>query len=97
LTACIASILELNIEEVPRFHNDTWWVELRKFLYEKGYTAKLLKITDRYPQEFYILNGRSIRGRLHSVVAFGKDIVHDPHPDKTGLEVREDLIVITRS
>lgn len=37
------------------------------------------------PTGFSIANGMGPRGRRHSCVAFDGQVVHDPHPDRTGL------------
>lgn len=41
----------------------------------------------------HILGGQSGAGP-HAVVARGLDIIHDPNPARTGLDVREDVVVL---
>lgn len=81
--------------------NRTWkmlWKDLQVFLLEhygfwmidlKSDVFKLDSIDeDRYPQlqAFHIVSGQSPRGpHQHSCVARGGKIIHDPHPDATGL------------
>ena len=46
------------------------------------------------PGVYYILGGLSPRGRPHAVIAKGCEIVHDPHPDKTGLVSVDGLVIL---
>jgi len=42
-----------------------------------------------------ILSGKSPRGDfLHSVVADGLTIIHDPHPSRAGILTQEDVVVL---
>jgi len=78
LSACIASILELKIEEVPVFISSDWWNDLQKWLQSKGYFAIDIEAKNKegycnfyeVPKGLYvILTGDSPRGDfLHCVV-----------------------------
>ena len=97
--AVIASLLDLNIEEVPHFLRDAngepekYWVGLQSFLRSKG--LSFLVTRARSGSAFYgddepvyhEISGPSPRsaGRFHSVVGCDGAIVFDPHPDGTGL------------
>lgn len=39
----------------------------------------------RNPGLYYMLSGTSPRGTCHVVICLGNQMVHDPHPDGTGL------------
>lgn len=83
LQACIASILELSLDEVPHFSAEGpyWWECLSEFLDRYGLEPVQIGTTYRVTG-YRILTGLSPRGNfLHSVVALGKNVVHDPHPD----------------
>lgn len=96
-SACVASILELPIEEVPYFMgdpeepHDAWGRRLDAWLRPRGLYALHFEndptAADAYPiSGLYILGGRSPRGDFaHAVVACGKRIVHDPHPSRAGI------------
>lgn len=105
LSACIASILELPIEDVPTFaaHED-WWERAVAWLDERGHTIwpiptwilDALTVSPDALDCWYIACGKSPRGDFnHGVVASGAHIAHDPHPSRDGLDgpVREAWIV----
>jgi hypothetical protein len=108
-SACLASLLDLPIKEVPKFAAETetsrdFWKVIEKWLSDRNY--KLLSITFPDPQilsrtdfengGYCILSGVSPRRKAdgnikyHAVVGkaegFGVKIIHDPHPDRTGLQ-----------
>ena len=96
LAASLASILELQLSEVPEFEKwkedtEEWWWELNKWLEEIGFT--LLQWSDGNPSwlpGYYLVSGISERGISHIVVYQNGKMVHDPHPSKTGLkEIKE--------
>lgn len=106
--ACMASVLDLKIEDVPNFASgttstDDFWIEVRAWLDKMNLTMIAITIEkaetlDRMYFEYnhyVILTGVSPRLRpdgspkYHAVVGrtkgYGIEIVHDPHPDRTGL------------
>lgn len=95
MSACIASLLELPIERVARFirepgdtHIFQWAERLDDFLAPFGlYALHFAADPERaaFPGVLHIMTGISPRGRPHAVIGKGRRIVHDPHPDKTGL------------
>lgn len=98
-SACIASILELKLKEVPNFcggqdHNfkpcspDDWAKETGIWLEKRGYVGAFFLAPDIYrPDSFHILSGKSPRGEWeHAVVALGNALVHDPHFSKNYLD-----------
>ncbi len=96
-SACVASILHLQIEEVPFFGADElWWTRFAEWLEARNLYAICLKHRPgRAPVGYHILSGKSPRGDfMHSVVAKGEDVVHDPHPSRATILDRVDCIVI---
>lgn len=108
-SACVASILEMPLDDVPFFMTgDDWWHKFTVWctqhgvepIYVLGYPPPVYL---NRPELFrhYILSGHSPRlpgdpTKLHSTVAFDTEIVHDPHPDRTGLLSRDDCIFLRR-
>lgn len=97
--ACVASILELDLADVPELsagdHTDTnarWLRTLNDWLRTKD--MAYLEIGSLPPDDYAYLNistyhivvGPSPRGSYnHAVVGLNGKIVHDPHPDGSGL------------
>ena len=102
--ACLASIFETTIEEVPRFRSedpagdDRWWPDIIRWCRARGMTIVL------YPNEsftewpivpigYYVASGPAARGLQHSCVYRSGKLCWDPHPDATGLNSIEDLML----
>lgn len=85
-SACLASILEVAIEDVPRFLGP-YWDDFLPWLADRGLSASLYRRGDRAPRGFSIAGGPSRRfaGRMHACVAYDGIVVHDPHPSRDGL------------
>ena len=108
LSACVASILEIPLDEVPLFHDPTspvyvpQVIKLDAWLRPVGLCAVEYSLADpallaQLPKDlFYILGGMSPRQRGHVVVACGDNIVHDPHPSRAGLVSADCFTVIGR-
>jgi len=93
-SACLASLFDLHIEEVPNFFlthgsNATdWWNGVRQWLKIKRYGLITLELNQFLLEElkgYYIVSGQSPRELQHSTIWRNGTMVHDPHPDKTGL------------
>lgn len=87
LQAAVAAIYELPIEAVPHFVQFTRWGEaLRMWVEDQG--ADLLLWKSDEPQDVPLLAfGKSPRGDFrHAVVWQAGRMIHDPHPDGTGLD-----------
>ncbi len=92
--ACIASILDLSIEEVPNFVDlgpikswflavNDWLVETRRHFYLHLETKAA---GNGIGWGYHVMNGMGPRGVMHSVVGFGDvGMVWDPHPSHAGL------------
>ena len=86
LRACIASIFELPIEEVPNFadYGTSYLVSLKKFLKKYGLEALTIwqiRENDWKPDGYHLIYGYSKRGVKHAVVGYKGKIVFDPYPD----------------
>ena len=95
LAACIASILNLPLAEVPDTGGKSafdQYTVLQAWLKERK--GALLRVDGQVTpfltgDVFYVLTGQGPRGQRHAVVAQGNDIVHDPHPEGGGLLDRD--------
>ena len=94
-SACIASVLEIGINEVPNVAKDFAWFQIMdEFVNKYGYGLYLMErkeipVSDIWCKHAYIIaNGQSPRheNRTHSVVYKNGKMVHDPHPDNIGLD-----------
>lgn len=94
-SACIASLLEMPVSEVPWFlGHDDWYAAFAAWLRPHGYYPVTVPWSAEWcPEGYYILGGRSPR-HSHAVVARGREIVHDPHPSRDGLVSREDCTLL---
>lgn len=87
MAACVASLLEMNLEDVPNFAaiEGDWWGEFQAWLYDRGWVA--LTLDGDYPWPGYsAISGDSPRGDFkHLVVGLNGKLAHDPHPSGDGL------------
>lgn len=102
-SACVASILELPIDDVPFFMAPgDWYPRFEEWLKPLGYYPVCFELegaSQSVMKEFgvHILSGKSPRGDFeHSVVACGDKVVHDPHPSRDGIGELVDYILIVR-
>lgn len=91
LSAVVASLLDMPIEDVPNFTDsiDTFWQDFEKFIQSKGYQYLGTKRIDERCKTidgFYIVLGTSPRGISHSVIYKNGELVHDPHPQGGGVK-----------
>jgi hypothetical protein len=94
-SACVASILDLTIDDVPYFMDvEDWIAKFARWLDRYDLYPVTFKVgPEWHPAGLYILGGKSSRGD-HAVVARAREIVHDPHPSREGLIHREDATVL---
>jgi hypothetical protein len=85
--ACIASILELNLDDafdISQYGDDVFYDEITKWLNDKGYHMICFPYLDIHnlPLKlpgYYIIGGtQKASGIKHVEVAFNGEIVHDP-------------------
>lgn len=93
--SCVASVLELALDDVPHFAAlpaATWWGSFVDWANAAGYDVVA---HDDAPDGFAICSGRSPRGAFyHAVVVEDGVIVHDPHPSRDGLLTRAHYITL---
>lgn len=95
----LASVLDLPLDEVPHFVQDDhthngrenfewdWWKRSIDWLRDRGMKLEYAKV-DETPGEYLLVSGKSPRGdgTIYHVVIYRDGVmVHDPHPDGTGL------------
>jgi hypothetical protein len=91
LGACIASVLELGLSEVPGFgdFDGDWFADLEEFLARFDLQPLRMGVPETRdywtPAGYHLTFGWTQRGTWHSVVGWAGEMVHDPHPDKSGL------------
>ena len=103
LQAALASLFDLPLDSVPHFvaYSDAqWWAEFNAWLGSR-FGLFIVSITrEQVPyldqRGYYIQYGNSPRGFPHVVIAKDGEMVHDPHPDGTGLVKVEGEYVIAR-
>ena len=102
-SACVASLLEIPISEVPYFMGDEkdwgvkdWFQDFLAWLRPRGWWAIPIPLRNGWkPEGLCILSGKSPRGDFdHSVVARGLEMIHDPHPSRAGLDSHKDVVVL---
>lgn len=95
LQACIASLLELPIEEVPHFvqdetdhdnHDDWYWLKkVQEFLKPLGKRLVPSQPVGNFAETYQLIVGQSPRNVGHGVIYQNGKLVHDPHPSNQGL------------
>lgn len=96
--ASVATLFGLAVDQVPHFcrkGNDEWFKEFQDWLKARGWSCFAVPTGDpagwfmsiALAETVYLLAGPSPRFKdeMHQVVAKGTEIIHDPHPDGTGL------------
>uniref|UniRef100_A0A6M3IIZ5 Uncharacterized protein n=1 Tax=viral metagenome TaxID=1070528 RepID=A0A6M3IIZ5_9ZZZZ len=93
--ACVASILELPLTDVPNFmlpNSDGWVERMQEFTKPYGFLTLNLFFTDGKSEEYLkdcytIAGGESPRSpeREHAVVWKNGKMVHDPSPTRAGI------------
>lgn len=103
LSACLASLLDIPVENTPTFYGKDWGVELIKFLDENGCDfngcASFAEIEKETGIDgFVIVGGGSPRGLScgHAVIYKNGEPYFDPHPSNDFLTKPEMVYSITR-
>ena len=91
LAACVASILEIGIDDVPNPHGAGWFERWQEFLVDYGYQMVSIDVSNGIvPAEYHIISGKSLSGDwYHCVVGHQGKIIFDPNPNTNGLETEE--------
>jgi hypothetical protein len=92
LMACAASVLEIPLGTLPEITKDNegeWWLVFDKAIRERGFRiAELMNDPPLAPLGYAIAIGPTQRfdgQENHACVALDGDVVHDPHPSRSGL------------
>lgn len=92
--AVVASILERPIAEVPHFADLTkgqgareFWGAVYEWLEGQGYEYVPTKVAPAGALAYHSITGPSPRGNgtYHAVVGLNNEVVHDPHPSRSGI------------
>lgn len=89
--ACVASILELPLSEVPNYsQTGVWWIQWSEWLLSRNLYLLEVRRGDDSEEEFvkgyHIITGPSYSGDWnHSVVGLNGKMVHDPNPKRKGI------------
>ena len=101
MSACIASILDIPLSEVPYFvgMGERWFAGIISWLRERNlciarYHPRCGRVGaeaglgfEGIPKGWSLMSGPSVRGSWgHMVVAFDGQLFHDPHPEGGGLK-----------
>ena len=96
MSAAVASILEVPLEDVPNLCGDRWLQKLQRWLRKRGRKPVVL---DEWPEGrrgYGIGMGMSPRGIRHAVVVRGGTMAHDPYQSRDGLTKTDCYIVFDR-
>jgi hypothetical protein len=94
LQACIASLLDLPLDDVPHFLlHDDWTGALEQFLTAHGRRLHAQPASDHCA--YGMAWGPSKRGVRHAVVWADGRMAHDPHPSHAGLLHVTELFALT--
>lgn len=100
--ACIASILEMDVEDVIQIqehYDDPEWPQiLQRWLNSKGYRWRTIEPEDNVSGKYILVSGTSPRFPDCSHIVIYKDgiMVHDPHPDRTGILNEQNFEIIEK-
>lgn len=99
--ACLASLLEVDIDIIPDFYylyKSDWYNRFLEWLEQFDLTAVIFdSLPFGFPLNYYYLvGGISERGIMHSCVAHSGKIVHDPYPGGNGFNDILDYTIFIR-
>lgn len=98
-SACVASILEIPITQVPFFMEpDEWWPGFVEWCRRRGVAAQFYYADEHVPAGYSIAGGYSPTDPMqgHACVAHDGDVIYDPHPARLGLGVIDRYIVLEK-
>ena len=100
LQACVASIFNIKLAEVPNFMRwrSEWHDRLTEFCIERGLYP--LHVNTDEPEGnlrgYHLMAVMTTRGILHSVVGYNGKMVHDPYPGGSEItEVQEYTVFVS--
>lgn len=87
LVCCLAFITGAAYEDIPQFvrdHGAMWSEAMREWLAERG--LEVVAFDNHYPRcGVYMADGWTGRETAHMTVWRGVEMIHDPHPSRSGL------------
>lgn len=89
--AVIASLMEVEVEEVlqiqEHYDNPEWVQMLAGWLHERGWQWRSPYENEDLTDKYVLVDGQSPRHPdcTHVVIYLNGKMVHDPHPDNTGI------------
>lgn len=88
LTACLASVLEVELDDIPEVPQERWWQRMEEALFSRGRLPVWISL-ETVPKVLSLGSVQSPRleGELHSVVVRNGITVWDPHPDQDAYEL----------
>lgn len=97
LQACIASLLELPLEDVPHFTamGEEWWFNMRDWFAERNLNVEWAATIVPFGAWHIasVVSPRFDDGTTHAVICNPDgEIVHDPHPDVDDPSINSDPI-----
>lgn len=93
-SACLASLFECDISEVPNFTEcgespEEFWAAAKAWLFERGWGLVGIALNEEFGPEqldgYLIVVGKSARGLDHATLWHQGQMIHDPHPDRSGI------------
>lgn len=78
--ACLASLLDCRLADVPALDGPGWAARLRGWLAARGLRPVFLRGGGEPPGGPCVASVRTVTGHAHAVVCDGGKIVHDPAP-----------------
>lgn len=99
LRASIASVLSLNIEDLPKFElmEDGRWKHALVEWAEKNKIILDVYNGDVSSPSPYLAIGQTVLGGKHCCVYQVGELIHDPHPSGLGLSSVKNTIVLRRA
>lgn len=90
MSACLAAMLEIPIEDVQCEETDNWFKDVNDWLQDNHQLAMMEVSTIPYwYRGYFIVCGKSPRGIEHACIGHVKEgrvaVLHDPHPSRDGL------------
>ena len=96
--AAVATALQLPLVAVPNFSTfgGFWYHAMALWGATRGIYVRWAPLGEPLPDADVIAIGLAARGHKHAVVWRGDHMVHDPHPDRSGLVDTESFIILER-
>lgn len=101
LAACLASLLNANINDICTIHDGrNWFKDLNKWLIDT-YGLYMVVVRGNYqfpPVGYHMIWGTSPRYKDvdHSVIGYNGKTVFDPHPSNSGLAIKRECVVLVK-